>query len=335
MMDLEQNLDAYRVLADILRRLRGAVRDALEARHGGDWHRLPELADVVDRLIERKEREKAIDWYSTEYQALMDFATFQDLLEIFENLPGLIPQIKILVPSRHLMHARMLELETLREKIAMAREITEGEISFLTTFHQRFRKAMNEIEQSGPLPPVRDEAPAEEKKAAPDPEPEARTEEKATQDADHGTAPVEVNPPRAAAERRVPAGAAVAGAAVAVEEASKEAAPGIHSAIEERDTKAILQHLYREVTAIADGLFSSENTPTPVCWRSVRSSEWYEANFSPLGLQPLSDFYAIVDEAMERRESGADATEIQEFLKQHNFAKVLLSLRDMFQKNRL
>lgn len=335
MMDLEQNLDAYRVLTDVLGRLRGAVQNALEARHGGDWHRLPELADVVDRLIERKEREKAIDWYSSEYQALMDFATFQDLLEILENLPDLIPQIKILVPSPHLLHARMLELEALREKIAMGREITEGELSFLTTFHLRFRKAMDEIEKSGPLPPVRDEVPARTKEAAPDPKPEAGPAEERVHDEDHGTTPVEVKPPRPAAHHAAPAGTAAAGAAVAVDEVPEETAQGIHSAIEEGDTKAILQHLYREVTAIADGLFSSENTPAPVCWRSVRSSEWYEANFSPLGLQPLSDFYAIVDEAMERRENGAEAAEIQEFLKQHNFAKVLLSLRDMFQKNKL
>ncbi len=332
MKDMEQNLDAYRVLADVLQRLRGAVQQALDARYGADWHRLQELADVVDRLIERKEREKAIDWYSTEYQALMDFATFQDLLDILENIPDLIPQIRILVPSPHLLHARMLELEALREKIAMARQVTEGELAFLTTFHQRFRKAMDEIESSGALRPVRDGAVPRKEPETPQPEPSPAPEPAAEGAVKRGTAPVEVPAQRPAAGR----GSGGGGAAAALEEESREeSAPGIHSALEDGDTKAILEHLYREVTAIADGLFSAQDTPAPVCWRSVRSSQWYESNFSPLGLQPLSDFYAIVDEATELRESGAEAAEIQEFLKQHNFARVLLSLRDMFQKNKL
>ncbi len=332
MEEVEQNLDGYRVLADVLHTLRRLVHEALDTQFTSDWHRLPKFSEVVDCLIERKEREKAIDWYTTEYQDLIDFATFKDLLKILEAEPELLPQLKFLVPSAHLLHARMLELETLREKIAMARSITDGELSFLATFHQRFRRTLEKIDSGEPKPQNPDSPAVEE---------------------DEGIMAVAENPPIEPPEPEMPdapppsvrtsqpresAAAARPGpqAATAVEvEEVEETFPSIKKAVEEGDTASVLQFLYREVTGIADGLFSSGEDAYPVYWNVVRASDWYESNFSRLGLQPLSDFYSIVEEAADLRESGADQSKVQEFLKQHNFARVLLSLRDMFQKSRV
>ena len=349
MSGLEQNLDAYAVLSDILYTLREHVNQALTARYPDGWHREPSLATLVDRLIARKEREKAIDWYSSEYQALIEFASFEDILEILEGHTDLVPQLEVLVPSPHLLHARMLELEALREKLAMARAVTENELSFLTTFHQRFRKALDEAPAEAEPAPVpgtgaRPETEAPEPEEPGDEAPEASIEveappeEEESGDGEAATPPAETasEPPKGRAAKRGKGAAASAAAAPAeAEPAPAPAANTITTAIENGDTREILRFLYREVTAIADGLFSSDSAPAPVYWKAVRGSEWYEANFSTLGLKPLSDFYAVVEKAIERRREGAGREDVQEFLKQHNFAKILLGLRDMFQKNRL
>jgi len=361
MSGLEQNLDAYAVLADILYTLRERIGKALESRYPEGWHREPSLAPLVDRLIARKEREKAIDWYSSEYQALIEFTSFEDILEILEKHEDLIPQLKVLVPSPHLLHARMLELEALREKLAMARAVTENELSFLTTFHQRFRKVIDEPET--PASPAAPPSPAPEvpESATEDGGEKEETGGRGKQEAKADTVADEAKdagdetpqepettgagPKRSPAppgekrdqRNRAPVSAPRAAAAPAADTEPIPAAEAntISAAIENGDTQEILRFLYREVTAIADGLFSSDTTPAPVYWKAVRGSAWYEENFSPLGLKPLSDFYAIVDEAIEKRREGADREAIQEFLKGHNFAKILLGLRDMFQRNRL
>ena len=88
-------------------------------------------------------------------------------------------------------------------------------------------------------------------------------------------------------------------------------------------------------TEIAEGMWSAEVPPPPNVWERVRVSQWYESNFSKLGLQPLSDFYGIIRQVNERMGEGIARDELQDFLKSSNFAQVLLSLRDMFQRNNL
>ena len=82
-------------------------------------------------------------------------------------------------------------------------------------------------------------------------------------------------------------------------------------------------------------MWSSEGTPAALVWEQVTSSDWYERNFSRLGLQPLSVFYEVTAKVEERVRGGAERKELQDFLKETNFAKTLLSLRDMFQANNI
>ena len=70
-------------------------------------------------------------------------------------------------------------------------------------------------------------------------------------------------------------------------------------------------------------------------WDQVIASDWYEANFSRLGLHPLSVFYEVTANVEKKRRSGADRKELEDWLKEMNFAKTLLSLRDMFQTNNI
>ena len=76
---IQLNLDAYRIVAEILHDLRVAVRKDLEHLHGNEWFRLGMSQEILNRLIDRKERENAIDWHDREYQELLDFMEFGDL----------------------------------------------------------------------------------------------------------------------------------------------------------------------------------------------------------------------------------------------------------------
>jgi hypothetical protein len=268
----------------------------------------------------------------------------------------------------------------MRAKLGRARPISETELSFLGTFHLRFRKAAQESQEESidtappaekpaaePARPAPEEKPAAE--PAPEPEPEPAVEEE--------PAPAAPTPPKRAVKTGVAASATASAAQDDAEETvkapsgveddiptnvlreealeaegSEDAAPApaagpvdeisktigpkkLSEALATNDHRTVLRELYREVTAIAEGVWSSEVTPAPLVWEQVTSSDWYERNFSRLGLQPLSVFYEVTAKVDKKVRAGAERKELQEFLKETNFAKTLLSLRDMFQANNI
>jgi len=372
---LEQNLDAYRIIAEILEDLRETLRQRLDQVHGQKWYEdgLPE--GLLDRLVGRKEEEKAIDWYESEYQQIMNYALFPDLLEILEHNSELFPQIVGLAPTGTLLNARFLELEVMRAKLGRARPISETELSFLGTFHLRFRKAIEDHRvrqeagdqpmpatppQPSPEPPPESAAvkpPPVEPVKPPDPEPTpppqpdpdsaAPSEHAATTAGDEATAAsppaAEVTPPPAAEVTAPPADEAPP-----VEAPSDEGAPAtedhpaetaepatFEEALEAGDAQVILREMYKEVTNIAEGIWTKEIPPPARIWEKVSVSPWYENNFSNLGLRPVSDFYDVISKVDTKMRNGISKDELQSFLKEVNFAHVLLSLRDMFQKNHI
>ena len=387
---LEQNIDAYRIISKILGELRTAIREVLERVFGDDWYRkgLPE--EVFDRLIAAKEREQAIDWYDGQYQQIMDYATFLDLVAIIEKNSDNFSEIVNLAPSVALLQARFLELDVMRAKLGRARPISESELSFLGTFHVRFRKAADEAHRAATgndiAPPSGDglegsdapeaatEDPVEdddqvvaEPTAVPEPEktasprrpvqtstdPEIRPDADGSQSDATGEDQIltkEFSPEKDASDESEPEADSLKddegdGGEEGGDEgdgperedtgdASKTGGPKkLLAALETNDHQTVLRQLYREVTAIAEGVWSNDVTPAPMVWDQVTASDWYEVNFSRLGLQSLSVFYEITAEVESKMRAGANRKELQEFLKDTNFAKTLLSMRDMFKAN--
>ena len=382
---LEQNIDAYRIISKILGELRTVIREVLEQVYGDDWHSkgLPE--EVFDRLVAAKEREQSIDWYDGQYQQIMDYATFLDLIAIIERNSDCFPEIVKLAPNVALLQARFLELDVMRAKLGRARPISETELSFLGTFHVRFRKAAENAHQAAT---GKETAPPSGDRPEDSDTPEAATEIP-VEDDDQVVSepPIEPEPEKASPPRRpvqtstdpeirpdtdgsqsdatvedqlhtkeIPAERDASGESEPEDDslkddegdgdeedgsaeedssgASKTVSPKkLLTALETNDHQTILRQLYREVTAIAEGVWSNDVTPAPLVWDQVTASDWYEVNFSRLGLQSLSVFYEITTEVESKMKAGADRNELQEFLKDTNFAKTLLSMRDMFKAN--
>ncbi len=342
---LTQNLDAYRIVAEVLTSMRTAVRERLEAAHGRDWYRSGVPTQVLDQLIASKEREQAIDWYDSEYQEIIDYAVFTDLLRIVEHDPETFGPIMALAPSPTLLHARFTELEVMRSKVGRARPLSDNELAYLTKFHQRVRKALDALTGS-PLPEKKADA-----QARPEPqEDEDITIEVETEEAiAAGSRPrlrvgpraVATAPPAPSGQQRrapsqpPPVPALTEPEADATTTDDDPAVGAIDAALGDGDDLAVLRALYREVTVLAEELFASDRPAQPEVWTRVSVHPWFESNVSRLGLAPLTDFYHVLEEAHSRLDDGADKDELQAFLKERNFAKLLISLRDMFQKNKI
>ncbi len=364
---LEQNIDAYRIVSEILGELRLAIRRRLEQIHGEEWFRkgLPE--EIFKRLVDAKEREKSIDWYEGQYQQIMDYAVFPDLIAILEKNPEAFQPLVNLAPSTALLNARFMELDVMRAKLGRARPISETELSFLGTFHLRFRKAVEEIRSldveveseeieksekpaaetttdtvdrpatpraaaSRPKRPVQAAAgspqdrPGESEEQEQAPPPPTSADDDGPTDVLHqngGDTEEQITgaDEPSSAERRT---------------AGKMIGPKkLREALASNDHRTVLRELYREVTSIAEGVWTNDVTPAALVWDQVTASEWYELNFSRLGLQPLSVFYEVTSKVEKKMSSGASKADLQEFLKETNFAKTLLALRDMFQANNI
>jgi hypothetical protein len=340
---LEQNLDAYRIIAEILEDLRGTLRQRLEQIYGSEWYKVGLPDGLLAQLIERKEQEKAIDWYESEYQQIMNYALFPDLLAVLEHNAQTLPQILRLAPTPSLLQARFLELEVMRAKLGRARPISETELSFLGTFHLRFRKAIEEHRSqtaagapppAKPVPPPTPATAQHARPATPEAPPEPPPERPATPPPRPAPAqPAQPSPTaRAATSTAPPAAPAGEPEVVEVTEAADQDL-GLDAALEGNHHQVVLRELYREVTSIAEGIWTKDIPPAARVWDRVSVSSWYSENFSGLGLRPLSDFYDIIAKVDHQMRTGVSRDELQRFLKEVNFAQTLLALRDMFQRN--
>ena len=81
-------------------RVADGVRERLERIHGDKWYKKGLPDEVFKRLVAAKEREKSIDWYEGQYQEIIDYAVFADLIEILEHSPQTFPAFMGLARAR-------------------------------------------------------------------------------------------------------------------------------------------------------------------------------------------------------------------------------------------
>jgi hypothetical protein len=315
MSKLDTNLDACQMSSEILLRLRKIMRESLRAIHGEEWVATGIPEEIREYLTQRQAREASINWNLSDAVDILDFAGFLTLYEIMAATPQLLQRFLPLAPDASVLRIRFLELDTILNRIAYARPISEGELGFLVTFDERLKKTA-----SAP-------APAVEEVPAPAPVRPGRT----------AAAPA---PPAKVAPPPPPAPAPRGGAAAPLEPVPAPAAAGpvgpqeLDNAIKRNDNKVILTALYQEVTALADGLWNGSVASLQArTWEQVRESQWYHDRFTKLGLKPISDFFGLFDTAKEKMGTGTSRNDLQEFLKDHSFVQVLLALKDLFRQH--
>ena len=320
------NTDAYRLVGECLYRIRHLLRDGLRAIHGENWENgIPE--ERLGFLKQRRSREASINWHLMDTSDVLDYAGFGDLFEVVEADPQLQQMFASLAGDVNVLRIRFMELDTILSRIAYVREVADTEMSFLVSFDERIRKVAAAPKTFTPAPPDSTPKPSRVTEPAPHAEPKAQpaAEVKATATA----APAKEKKVEPGGRR--PAAAAPPTATPPAPEPEAEApANDIGVSLAEHKDGAVLLALYGEITAIADGLWNQSTPPFPVIWEKVRESDWYHKRFATLGLKSVSDFYGLVDEARNRLSSGATRAELQDLLKERNFAQILLALRELF-----
>ncbi|MGQ9495297.1 MAG: hypothetical protein ACUVRY_03435 [Thermoanaerobaculaceae bacterium] len=299
---LDLNLDAYRLLAQLLHRLRRAVREELSKTYGSQWERgIPE--DLRMFLSQRRQREQSISWFTSDSVDLLDYANFADLAEVLASTPSLLERLDWLPSSGReaMLRVRLLELDTVFQRVAYARPISEMEMELLAGLGERIKKCFDQGACETTKPATPEALPRREhiagKVKAGQPSPELLGEQ---------SQPIQ----EARGHLR-----------------DQEALKG---ALEKGDTKTIMLTLYKEVVAAADAIFKEGKGPACPAWELVRESSWYEENFSKLALAPLSHFFDILEDA---KELGRSATreEVLEAVGNRGFTQTLLQLKEMFQ----
>ena len=335
MSKLDTNLDACQMSSEILLRLRKIMRESLRAIHGEEWEATGIPEEIREYLTQRQAREASINWNLSDAVDILDFAGFLTLYEIMAATPQLLQRFLPLAPDASVLRIRFLELDTILNRIAYARPISEGELGFLVTFDERLKKtasapapAVEEVPAAAPVRPGRTAAaPTPPAKVAPPPPPAP---------APRGGAPAPQ--PKAAPQKPaappepepvpepVPAPVAAAAGPIGPQE--------LESALKRGDNKVILTALYQEVTALADGLWNGSVASLQArTWEQVRESQWYHDRFTKLGLKPISDFFGLFDTAKQKMGAGTSRNDLQEFLKDHSFVQVLLALKDLFRQH--
>lgn len=325
-------LEAYRIISNNLTRIRAVLRKALEQLHGSGWEGVVEPMDRRTYLAQRRDREISINWRRTTADDLLQYGNFSDLYEFVAADRRLFELFAAVAREEEVLRLRFLEIDAIFNRVAYARPISESEMELLINFDERLRRlgdgmTAEELAVEVPVLP-----PAEESAPAPQPAPPV---------GQHATA---APPPGAAASvpaeappSATPVPATPSPAPAAVSSAAPPAVPPmavspsrLREALQAGDDGTVLAGLYGEITSIADGLWADTSCPSPRLWEMVRESRWYSDNFTVLGLKPLSDFYDLANTARQRLLDGTSRKQLQDFLKEHNFAQILLALRDLF-----
>ena len=324
------NIDAYQIMAEIQVNVRRIVHRGLEKVAGKTWYLDACPPGLFERLVERKENEAALDRFNVAYQELISFASLDDLAEIIEFNQDLAKLLTAIAPTSTSTVDRLREIEGLRLKLAATVSFDDNDIDSLLEYHQDFRDAlarrMNKSSEATPTPAP---APAEEKAEAADVSP----------DRDFGTQVTEIDEPRD--EDVAPTPENETAVAEADPSASNDQMSGAEEvlaaerAIASEDDVEVLRILHREVMSVAEAVYQRDVDRTHPVWELLRADGWYDLKQADMALSPLPLFYAVAEEARNRQRSGADLDELKAYLEEAEFTKLLLSLREMFMRNKL
>lgn len=344
---IEANLEAFRGLTEVIAALRERLRADLAAGHGEEWFTRGVPDGVRERLAGKKDREDTVAWYSSGERELFEYVDFFDMVEILEGQGPGIELLAGVFPQSQILRARLMELQVVAQKLGHAHPVADEELSLLANLRGRLnlapahphRPVAATPPQPKPVAPTRAEPPTPSQPAqpapasaptpapppepaAPEPKPEARTAPSPA----HQPIPVTLPTPPGAAPRTIPK-----------PEGPRSVPPtpsfdDVVQALDRRQNPIVLRALYAEIMAAAEAVWARGIPSSLKVWYAVRESSWYQEQFVPLGLKPVSDFYSVVEDLQSTLGSNAPKERVHEFLNSRAFAQVLLSLRELFQR---
>lgn len=340
----QRNVEAYRILGDILTTLRAALRAGLESEFGPRWFAEALPGAIFSRLVERKEKEKAVNVFDGSYFTILEYADFDDLKEICLAQPAVASFLKAFGGNPQICQARFLELQGLHEKLAGLRNVNEAELSFLQHLVRRLHQIVDPSTHPEPDRSTWAERPnggngqPHATPTGPAPAPEAAHPPATAPQPPPPSAPVA--PPRPEVAKATPQPAPPAPAPPRpADPPPPGAAPAtladVEKALQDGDDKAILVALLAEVRRLSEHMTDSQGPATPPVWDRVSESPWYARRYASLGMRPVSDFYNLYLALRERIGDGAGNQELQSFLQAHAYQQVVMAVGVFFQQNKV
>ncbi|HPC82768.1 MAG TPA: hypothetical protein P5234_05820 [Thermoanaerobaculaceae bacterium] len=334
----EHNIEAYRMLGDILTTLRAALRAGLEGEFGPKWFAEGLPGPLFARLVQRKEKEKAVSVLDGSYFSILEYADFSDIKEICLAQPRIATFLKAFGGNSQICQARFLELQGLHDKLAGLRSVSESELSFLQHLLRRLHQVVDPSAFPEPDRTTWTERPnGGNGQPVPRPSPAAEAPLPASAAAPPPAAPAPAPQPQAvpAAPAPLPSQAPPPPAATPAAEGGGSTLGGLAKALQEGDDKAILAALLGEVRHLSEHMTDSQGPATPPVWERVSESAWYARRYASLGMRPVSDFYNLYLALRERIGEGAGDQELQNFLQAHAYQQVIMAVGVFFQQNKV
>jgi hypothetical protein len=368
-IDRDSTTEAYQILADLLVTIRRVIHRGLEKVSGKQWYLEGCPPGLFEKLVERKEKEKAVDRFGGEYQELITFASLDDLAAIIEHNGDLARLLTSFERNGAPMIDRLRDIEALRLKMAASVPFDEKDLDTISRYHREFRDSLTRRKRGGDEPPPSSPPPGEETAAEHERQDESGIEPADGEDGaeadesgvDLGTAEIPVDfgtqavtfeelvdvvgGPETSPEIETPVTDDDRGQEAARSEddvddpadASSDGSPrvAVELAMADDDDVEVLRLLHTEVMGIAESAYQKVLDIGHPVWDTVRSSGWYDIKKADLALAPLELFYSVVARAAEVQRSGAGFEAVKACLEDAEFSKLLLSLREMFLRQKL
>lgn len=107
----------------------------------------------------------------------------------------------------------------------------------------------------------------------------------------------------------------------------------MESALAHGEESDVLRLLRREIISAAEAVYRVDGDILTGGWKLVRMTGWFDDRKADLGLEPLEEFYRLIEEFRISLAEGVDADELETFLADRDFSKLLLTLREVFLRN--
>jgi len=324
----ELNTEGYRLIADLLlgmRRItaRAVQRISASGKGGGGW---PD--PVREVLIEHQMLERELPRHAAVDDDLMAFATFSDLAARIRAEDELCRLVDRLGSKPGEILNRLDQLESIRRDVAEARPLDVTTLDVLRGHHDEIGRILAGARRGSGSGSVSG------RDRGAEPGGGARAHDASgvgeSREASRGTTRAAAKAtPEAPPDDVSEAGAA----AVELEPAIDEGA--IRESIQIEHDAAVLAAIHAEVTAIAEDVFAGRRDRPAPGWDAILDTGWYDSRRDSRGLDPLAAFYDTVRAWADAAAGGADPDGLRALLRDRGFSGLLLSLRDMFDRNRL